>query len=216
MRPKVSLGLPSTMSWEPKFSKCTLCSRRRNWSALSTFSRQWILILPLVGLGSRSPESISSNLIKFLPSLRSVYKSVIRLLARTKCELTHLQNVFFWTDSLSSNQLNKHVLVIGTHVLIVHIITGQSFDARPLEEPGRAVAAIIVVVFDFLLSDRIPSDRHWYVGRHSCHLRSTAIKCFDLFIEHSFDKWFQCWLKKTSISIERSKVLNDFINESLD
>ena len=50
MRPRVRRWFPSTMSWEPMFSRWTLCSFR-NCRALSTFSRQWILIRPLVGLG---------------------------------------------------------------------------------------------------------------------------------------------------------------------
>lgn len=50
MRPRVSLELPSTISCAPMFSKCTRCSCK-NVNALSTFSKQWILILPLVGRG---------------------------------------------------------------------------------------------------------------------------------------------------------------------
>lgn len=50
MRPRVRRWFPSTMSWEPTFSRCTLCSFR-NCRALSTFSRQWIRIRPRVGLG---------------------------------------------------------------------------------------------------------------------------------------------------------------------
>lgn len=48
IRPRLSLGLPSTISWAPIFSSCTRWSFK-NWSALSTFSKQWIRILPLVG-----------------------------------------------------------------------------------------------------------------------------------------------------------------------
>lgn len=50
MSPRLRRGLPSTMSCEPMFSRCTLCSLK-NCSALSTFSKQWMRILPLVGLG---------------------------------------------------------------------------------------------------------------------------------------------------------------------
>lgn len=50
MRPRMRRWLPSTMSWEPMFSRCT-CFSFRNCSALSTFSRQWMRIRPLVGLG---------------------------------------------------------------------------------------------------------------------------------------------------------------------
>jgi len=53
--PKLRRGLPSTMSCEPMFSRWTLCSRR-NCKALSTFSRQWIRILPFVGRGCRRQE----------------------------------------------------------------------------------------------------------------------------------------------------------------
>ena len=53
--PKLSRGLPSTMSCEPMFSRWTLWSRR-NCKALSTFSRQWIRILPFVGRGCRRQE----------------------------------------------------------------------------------------------------------------------------------------------------------------
>ena len=60
------------------------------------------LILPLVGFGNRSPDKISSNFNKFLPSRRSMYRSAHLVLARTKCELTHFVNVFFCTDSRSS------------------------------------------------------------------------------------------------------------------
>lgn len=52
MRPRVSRGLPSTTSCDPRFSRCT-CWSRRNCSPLSTFSRQWIRILPRVGLGCK-------------------------------------------------------------------------------------------------------------------------------------------------------------------
>lgn len=104
MRPKFKLALPSTMSCDPMFSKWTRCSRK-NCSALSTFSRQWIRILPLVGRGKRSPDSISNSLIRFLPSRISTYKSAMRQLTRTKCELTHFVNVFFCTDSRSSARI---------------------------------------------------------------------------------------------------------------
>ncbi|TNN54310.1 hypothetical protein EYF80_035460 [Liparis tanakae] len=50
MSPRVRRWFPSTMSWEPMFSRWTLCSFR-NCRALSTFSRQWILMRPFVGLG---------------------------------------------------------------------------------------------------------------------------------------------------------------------
>jgi hypothetical protein len=53
--PKLRRGLPSTISCEPMFSRWTLCSRR-NCKALSTFSRQWIRILPFVGRGCRREE----------------------------------------------------------------------------------------------------------------------------------------------------------------
>lgn len=63
IRPRLSLGLPSTMSCEPIFSKCTLCSRK-NCSALSTFSRQWIRILPLVGRGWNTISSLRNVLFR--------------------------------------------------------------------------------------------------------------------------------------------------------
>ena len=50
MRPRMRRWLPSTMSWDPMFSRWTLCSFR-NCRALSTFSKQWIRIRPLVGFG---------------------------------------------------------------------------------------------------------------------------------------------------------------------
>jgi len=50
----------------------------------------------------RSPDNTSSSLMSILPSLRSTYKSWILQLTRTRCELTHLANVFFCTLSLSS------------------------------------------------------------------------------------------------------------------
>jgi len=50
IKPRVSLGLPSTMSWAPRFSRWTRCSFRKVRD-LSTFSRQWMRILPLVGRG---------------------------------------------------------------------------------------------------------------------------------------------------------------------
>lgn len=50
MRPNESRGFPSTISWDPIFSKCTLWSFK-NCRALSTFSKQCILIFPLVGFG---------------------------------------------------------------------------------------------------------------------------------------------------------------------
>jgi len=66
MRPRVRRWFPSTMSWEPMFSRWTLCSFR-NCRALSTFSRQWILIRPFVGLGCngkqqkrQKPEGVKS------------------------------------------------------------------------------------------------------------------------------------------------------------
>lgn len=52
MRPRMRRWLPSTMSWEPMFSRWTLCSLR-NCRALSTFSKQWMRIRPLVGFGYR-------------------------------------------------------------------------------------------------------------------------------------------------------------------
>lgn len=55
IRPRVRRWFPSTMSWEPTFSRWTLCSFR-NWRALSTFSRQWMRIRPRVGLGYRETE----------------------------------------------------------------------------------------------------------------------------------------------------------------
>lgn len=48
--PRVRRWFPSTMSWEPMFSKCTFCSFK-NCRALSTFSRQCIRMRPLVGFG---------------------------------------------------------------------------------------------------------------------------------------------------------------------
>lgn len=50
INPSVSRGFPSTMSWAPIFSKWTRISFRKV-SDLSTFSKQWILILPFVGFG---------------------------------------------------------------------------------------------------------------------------------------------------------------------
>ena len=50
IRPRVNRELPSTISWAPIFSRWTLCSWRKV-RALSTFSRQWILIFPFVGRG---------------------------------------------------------------------------------------------------------------------------------------------------------------------
>ena len=50
MRPRTRRWLPSTISWEPMFSRCTRCSLR-NCRALSTFSRQWMRIFPFVGFG---------------------------------------------------------------------------------------------------------------------------------------------------------------------
>lgn len=61
MRPRVRRWFPSTMSWEPMFSRWTLCSLR-NCRALSTFSRQWILIRPLVGLGWNTTQKNSGCL----------------------------------------------------------------------------------------------------------------------------------------------------------
>ena len=61
----------------------------RKVSALSTFSRQWILIFPLVGRGSLSPDKTSNSLIKDLPSRKSVYRSLMRQLTRIKWELTY-------------------------------------------------------------------------------------------------------------------------------
>lgn len=55
IRPRVSLWFPSTISWDPIFSRCTLCSFR-NWRALSTFSKQWMRILPFVGLGYKEKQ----------------------------------------------------------------------------------------------------------------------------------------------------------------
>lgn len=101
MRPKFKLAFPSTISWEPMFSRWTRWSRR-NCNALSTFSRQWIRILPFVGRGNRSPDNTSNSLMRFLPSRMSTYRSAIRLLTLTKCELTHFVKVFFWTLSRSS------------------------------------------------------------------------------------------------------------------
>ena len=48
--PSVRRGFPSTISCAPMFSRCTRCSLR-NINDLSTFSRQWIRILPFVGRG---------------------------------------------------------------------------------------------------------------------------------------------------------------------
>jgi len=50
IRPSVSRGFPSTISCAPMFSRWTRISFKKV-SDLSTFSRQWILILPLVGFG---------------------------------------------------------------------------------------------------------------------------------------------------------------------
>ena len=50
MRPRVRRWFPSTISCEPMFSRWTFCSLR-NCRALSTFSRQWIRMRPLVGFG---------------------------------------------------------------------------------------------------------------------------------------------------------------------
>ena len=72
MRPRVSRELPSTISWAPMFSRCTRCSCRKV-KALSTFSRQWILILPLVGRGCNRRRILSHNYI-----------------SRSSCNLTHL------------------------------------------------------------------------------------------------------------------------------
>ena len=53
--PKLRRGLPSTMSYEPMFSRWILWSRS-NSKALCTFSRQWIRILPFVGRCCRRQE----------------------------------------------------------------------------------------------------------------------------------------------------------------
>lgn len=111
INPRDNLGLPSTISCEPIFSKCTLCSLK-NCKALSTFSRQCIRIFPLVGLGSLSPERTSRSLIRFLPSRRSQYRSLMREFTRTKWELTHFWNVFFCTPSLSSVKRNLIQLLL--------------------------------------------------------------------------------------------------------
>lgn len=50
IRPRVRRWFPSTMSCEPMFSRWTFCSLR-NCRALSTFSKQWIRMRPLVGFG---------------------------------------------------------------------------------------------------------------------------------------------------------------------
>ncbi len=64
MSPRVRRWFPSTMSWEPMFSRWTLCSFR-NCRALSTFSRQWIRIRPLVGLGwNKNTSQVIYNLQK--------------------------------------------------------------------------------------------------------------------------------------------------------
>jgi len=55
IRPSVSRGFPSTMSCAPMFSRWTRISFRKV-SDLSTFSRQWILILPLVGFGWKAHQ----------------------------------------------------------------------------------------------------------------------------------------------------------------
>lgn len=50
IKPSVSLALPSTISCAPIFSNFTAFSPKKVRD-LSTFSRQWILIFPLVGRG---------------------------------------------------------------------------------------------------------------------------------------------------------------------
>ncbi|CAN7942514.1 unnamed protein product [Ixodes hexagonus] len=87
MSPRVRREFPSTMSCEPRFSRWTLCSLR-NVKALSTFSRQWIFILPLVGFccrgGTWGNTRISRSLMSILPSRMSIVRSVMRQLARTR------------------------------------------------------------------------------------------------------------------------------------
>lgn len=65
MRPRVRRWFPSTMSCEPMFSRCTFCSLR-NCRALSTFSRQWIRMRPLVGRGCEKQKKKKSIALKFI------------------------------------------------------------------------------------------------------------------------------------------------------
>ena len=87
IKPRVSLELPSTMSWAPKFSKWTFCSYK-NCSALSTFSRQWILIFPFVGLGWKKKKI--EDLENFLSEATTALKLVrlISLLQHVWCQST--------------------------------------------------------------------------------------------------------------------------------
>lgn len=124
----------STISCAPMFSKCTRWSRR-NCSALSTFSRQWILILPFVGFGKRSPDRISSSLMRFLPSRISTYRSLMRQFTCTRWEFTHFVKVFFCTVSRSSVKMRKLVQIFFFRPRNGRL-TGQSLDSRSFEKTG--------------------------------------------------------------------------------
>ena len=123
MRPRISLGFPSTISSAPMDSSLTCkendnsCQKIfplreklienctlvwRNARHLLTFSILWTLIFPELGLPSLSPEIISSSRIKYLPSAKSVNRSLISIRLLLRKELTHLVNVFFCIESRSS------------------------------------------------------------------------------------------------------------------
>ncbi len=65
MRPRVRRWFPSTMSCEPMFSRWTFCSLR-NCRALSTFSRQWIRMRPLVGFGCGEQKKKKGPMLQLL------------------------------------------------------------------------------------------------------------------------------------------------------
>ena len=107
MRPRVNLWLLSTMSCEPMFSRCTLFSFR-NWSALSTFSKQWMRILPFVGLGCRNKREEVYKLLTSCHYYDYNFKSNI-----------HTRIQLYWQDMNSEGQgaICTCTLYIHVHVL---------------------------------------------------------------------------------------------------
>uniref|UniRef100_A0A6B0URD1 Putative secreted protein n=1 Tax=Ixodes ricinus TaxID=34613 RepID=A0A6B0URD1_IXORI len=101
MRPRVSLGLPSTMSFVLIFTSFTLFASN-TCNARLTLLIWWTLRFPLSRFSS-CPHRTSNNVKSLVPSLKSWKRSLTRgWSAFASCELIHLEKVFLCTSSRSS------------------------------------------------------------------------------------------------------------------
>lgn len=110
MSPRMRRWLPSTMSWEPMFSRWTLCSLR-NWRALSTFSKQWIRILPFVGLGFKDQNKKNDFRRAFQRKMND-YKRVLSNTQNIKRNISWNRNVSYQSFTRQHfQQFNEHASI---------------------------------------------------------------------------------------------------------